>query len=101
MLFVLFLTEYEVTIEQFFQAATYLQKVNNSSREVVEVEAIRADDFSNMLIGAGICQDPEPLKNLEYFFKLSEKVPEVLVMSRITEAIITISENEDVMQAVL
>jgi hypothetical protein len=41
------------------------------------------------------------LKNLEYFFKLSEKVPEVLVMSRITEAIITISENEDVMQAVL
>jgi hypothetical protein len=54
-LFVLFLTEYEVTIEQFFQAATYLQKVNNSSHEVVEVEAIRADDFSNMLIGAGIC----------------------------------------------
>ena len=67
-LFVLFLTEYEVTIEQFFQAAIYLQKVNNSKKEVIEVEAIRSDDFSNMLIGAGVCQDPESLKNLEMFF---------------------------------
>lgn len=54
-----------------------------------------------MLIGAGICNEPECLPNLTDFFKLSVKYPEVLIVDKILQTLVELSENEDVMTYVI
>lgn len=58
---------------------------------------IKADDFSNLLIGAGICNQPNCLPNLHEYFKLSKKHPDVLVVKRIINVLVELSENEELM----
>ena len=78
-----------------------MQQVTTASQETKSLSVIRADDFCNMLIGAGICNEPECLPNLTDFFKLSVKYPEVLIVDKILQTLVELSENENVMTYVI